>query len=248
MNQSINHSVHTVVATMTKIIRTSSKLLTTLLCMPFVVTGWIPKSIAPLSARPLQAAAADPEELQERARKLREEIDALEQEKRKTKEAEVQAQLQEKQAIQRAKDFYSAVLPILKPDGSTVDEKVEFRPVSKQQDTEIVSLEGALPLGMILEEGELVGTTVVAQVAEGSNACLAGVQVGDVLRAASAVDMQMEAPTWQLLAGGIGVPKAKRMMYVVDKRPFEEVMDALGSNRMDPQGRPVILVVERKRQ
>ena len=59
--------------------------------------------------------------------------------------------------------------------------------------------------------------------------------------------MNMEAPTWQLLAGGIGIPKTKRMMYVVDQRPFEEVMDAIGSNRMDPENRPVILVVERSR-
>jgi hypothetical protein len=233
---------------MAKVI-TAIKLLTTLLCLAPVATGWIPKKSVPLAAaRSLEAAAADPEELQNKARRLREEIDALEQEKRKTKEAEIQAQFQEKQAIQRAKDFYSAVLPILKPDGSTVDEKVEFTPVSKQQDTEIVVLEGALPLGMILEEGELAGTTVVAEVADGSNAGLAGIQVGDILRAASALEMQMEAPTWQLLAGGIGVPKTKRMMYVVDRRPFEEVMEALGSNRMDPQGRPVILVVERKRQ
>jgi hypothetical protein len=34
---------------------------------------------------------------------------------------------------------------------------------------------------------------------------------------------------------------------VVGYRSFEEVMKAIGSNRMDPQGRPVLLVVERKR-
>jgi hypothetical protein len=42
------------------------------------------------------------------------------------------------------------------------------------------------------------------------------------------------------------MPKTKRFVYSVDGRPFEEVMDAVGSNRMDPEERPVILVVERQ--
>lgn len=194
----------------------------------------------------LRAAGAD--DLQDQARKLREEVEAFERTKREAKEAVQQQELQAKMEIQQAKDFYSAVLPILKPDGSTVDEKVEFTPVSKNQDTCIVTMEGELPLGMILEEGEAAGTVVVDQVAPDSNAAKAGIVVGDILRACTACKMNMEAPTWQLIAGGIGRPKIKRMVYSVDRRPFEEVMDALGSNRMDPEGRPVILVVERSRQ
>ena len=191
--------------------------------------------------------AGNADDLQDQARKLREEIDAFERQKTEQEEAEKQAVVEAKRQVQKAKDFYSAVLPILKPDGSTMDEKVEFAPISKNKDTRIVVLEGALPLGMILEEGDVVGTTMVADLAPDSNAALAGVQVGDYLRACTACEMNMETPTWQLIAGGIGMPKTKRMMYVVDQRPFEEVMDAVGSNRMDPEGRPVILVVERKR-
>lgn len=196
----------------------------------------------------LMMAAADADDLQEKARKLREEIDAFENQKKQQEETEKQMERETKIAIQKAKDYYSAVLPILKPDGSTVDEKVEFTPVSKNEDTYIEVMEGDLPLGMILEEGEVQGTVVVDQVAPDSNAALAGVQVGDILRACTACKMNMETPTWQLLAGGIGRPQTKRMMYVVDRRPFEEVMEALASNRMDPEGRPVLLVVERKRQ
>ena len=44
---------------------------------------------------------------------------------------------------------------------------------------------------------------------------------------------------------GIGQPKTKRFMYSVDGRPLEEVLDAVGSNRMDAQGRDVWLVLER---
>ena len=33
-----------------------------------------------------------------------------------------------------------------------------------------------------------------------------------------------------------------------DGRPFEEVMEAVSSNRMDPEGRPVWLVLERPEQ
>jgi hypothetical protein len=57
--------------------------------------------------------------------------------------------------------------------------------------------------------------------------------------------MQMDQPSWQLLAGGIGIPKHYRFMYSPDNRPFEEVLDAVSSNRMDPQGRPALLAVER---
>ena len=53
----------------------------------------------------------------------------------------------------------------------------------------------------------------------------------------------MEMPTWQLLAGGIGVPKVKRFMFSADGQPFEQVMEAVGSNRQDP--RPVLFVIER---
>jgi len=37
-----------------------------------------------------------------------------------------------------------------------------------------------------------------------------------------------------------------RLMYSPDGSPFEEVMDAIESNRLDREGRQVILVLERK--
>lgn len=141
------------------------------------------------------SAGADADDLQEEARKLREEIEAFERTKTEQEEAEKRAVSEAKREVQKDKDFYSAILPILKPDGSTMEEKVEFTPISKKKDTRIVVLEGSLPLGMILEEGDIVGTTLVDQVAPDSNAALAGVQEGDYLRACTACEMNMEAPT-----------------------------------------------------
>ena len=60
----------------------------------------------------------------------------------------------------------------------------------------------------------------------------------------------MELPTWQLLGGGIGRPKLFRFVFGADldskpERTFEDVLNAVGSNRMDQQRRPAILVLER---
>ena len=104
-----------------------------------------------------------------------------------------------------------------------------------------------MPLCIILGEDEdIQGAIRVDEVADGGNGKVSGVKEGDLLRACTACQATMERPTWQLLAGGVGQPKTKRFMYSTDDRPFEEVMDAVGSNRMDPEQRPVILVLERR--
>jgi hypothetical protein len=110
----------------------------------------------------------------------------------------------------------------------------------------IVTVQAPLPLGLILsEELSTPGLIYVDSLSPDGNGSNAGVQEGDVLRAITACKVTMESPTWQLLAGGIGRPKTKRFMYVVDGRPLEEVLDAVGSNRMDSLGRDVWLVLER---
>lgn len=110
----------------------------------------------------------------------------------------------------------------------------------------IMACQADLPLGILLgEHEELPGAIRVDEVAANSNGEQASVQEGDLLRACTACQQTMETPTWQLLAGGIGQPKTKRFMFATDGRPFEEVMEAVASNRMDPEGRPVWLVLER---
>ena len=147
---------------------------------------------------------------------------------------------------QEIRERYSAIVPILKPDGSTKEERCDFSPRWKDG-SRILVCEATLPIGMILGESEEFGaTTTVDAVAEGSNAKAAGVRVGDLIRAFTACKVEMEMPTWQILAGGIGVPKTKRFMYSADGRPFEEVMEAIASNRQDPEQRPVLFVIERK--
>mmetsp|Transcript_7784 Transcript_7784/g.21013 ORF Transcript_7784/g.21013 Transcript_7784/m.21013 type:complete len:273 (-) Transcript_7784:240-1058(-) len=187
------------------------------------------------------------EKLRQQAAKLREEVESFNQRKSDIAEEEqqqIQAELDERQAYI---DRYSAVVPILKPDGSSVDEKVQFPRRLPEDDNSIISVhETMLPLGLILGESETMpGATVVDEIADGSNGGAAGIQVGDLVRGFTACRMEMAGPTWQLMAGGIGTPKTMRFMYSADFRPFEEVMEAVASNRMDPEGRPVVLVVER---
>jgi len=107
-----------------------------------------------------------------------------------------------------------------------------------------------LPLALGGAAGYVPGIDVATVAQEQEPAVLmqdeaAGIRVGDCLRATSACQVTMEQPTWQLLAGGIGRPKTTRMMFSTDNKMFEEVMDAIASNAMDPESRDVWLVVER---
>lgn len=201
-----------------------------------------------MAAATPESAAHEAEKLKEQARKLREEIEAFQNSKDSLEENErqtIQAELDEKQAWI---DRYSAVVPILKPDGSTVEEQVQFPPILKDKgESDILVCEASLPLGIILGEHEtLAGMTVVDEVGQGSNGESSGVQVGDIVRACTSCRIEMEQPTWQLLVGGIGRPKTARFMFGTDYQPFEQVMEAIGANRMDPEERPVLLVVERE--
>jgi hypothetical protein len=199
------------------------------------------------------------EELRKQAQKLRQEVNQFEQ----TKKDENQKVIKQNKKIQQQKQDeymqYSAEVPILKGDGTEVMERVQFLPRFKAEEegsssnkkknrmiSEIITIQAPLPLGLILgQSDELPGLTTVDEIGEGSNGEQAGVQVGDLVRACTACQVSMEMPTWQLMAGGIGRPKTSRMMFSTDGKPFEEVMDALVSNQMDPNGRDVWLVIER---
>jgi len=188
------------------------------------------------------------EELRKKAEKLRKEVASFQQEKDETIQAEKKAAEQIKTEEEAIRQKYSAEIPIMKGDGSTVVERIDFPPRFKSEDSYIETFEAPLPLGLILGESEdMPGLTMVDEVSKGGNGEIAGVKVGDIVRACTACQTIMKAPTWQLMAGGIGMPETRRMMYNIDGRPFEEVMEAVSSNRMDPEGRPVILVVERKK-
>jgi hypothetical protein len=113
----------------------------------------------------------------------------------------------------------------------------------------IIAFQAPLPLGIVLGQDEQLPMaqrpTTIDAIAEGGNGENAGVKVGDCLRACTACQVTMEQPTWQLLAGGIGRPKTTRMMFGTDNKPFEEVMNAIVSNQMDPESQDVWLVIER---
>lgn len=150
---------------------------------------------------------------------------------------------QEKQDI---RNRYAVTIPILKGDGEIVMEQVDFPPRIPGGKSKVFAYQSSLPLGLILGEHESIpGAVSVDETAPDGNGKIAGIQEGDVLRAVTACQATMETPTWQLIVGGIGQPKTKRFMFSTDGVPFEEVMDAVASNRMDPEGRDVWLVVER---
>ena len=196
--------------------------------------------------------------LQEQAAALRREVEAFEASKQEESD-KIDLEAREQQ---RAKDElrlrYSAEVPILKGDGSVVMERCDFPPrmtkIPQDGDDDaplsrIVAIQAPLPLGIVLGQDEELSVsqrpTTVDEVAQGSNGEKAGVRVGDCLRACTACQVTMEQPTWQLIAGGIGRPKTTRMMFSTDNKPFEEVMEAIASNAMDPESRDVWLVVER---
>lgn len=208
-----------------------------------------PKTKSKLYGQKQQSSAEGmARKLKEEAEKLRSEVNQFEQGKKDA----VRRVEKEKEIVLEAKKNrrlrYSAEVPILKGDGNVVVEQVDFPPVMLGEDvSEIIALEASLPLGMILGEHEkIVGAVQVDEILEGSNADLAGIIVGDILRACTACQVTMTQPTWQLIAGGIGQPKTTRFMFSADKKPFEEIMDAIGSNRMDPSEQPLCLVMERK--
>lgn len=200
-----------------------------------------PKKLSATSKNPA------PESWKEEAERLRQEVAEFEQRRAATKQ-EIQNQQQKEAAEkQQLRERYSATVPILKPDGRVEEERVDFPPYYKDGSSFVTVCEASLPLGLILGESEdFVGAVTVDEIADDSNAARAGLQIGDLVRAFTACRMEMEQPTWQLIAGGIGRPKMFRFMYSSDNKVFEEVMDAIGSNRMDPEGRPVLLVLEKR--
>jgi len=217
----------------------------TILC---VSNAWVgsrsaPSTFTKLSSEPSDAA----EKLRQEAAKLRQEVDSFEQSKREAENNERRLREQEKEAAAAQRERYSAVVPILKPDGTVVDERCDFAPRHRDGASYITTCLASLPLGIILGESEdFVACTVIDEVAEGSNGQAAGLEEGDIVRAFTACQMTMETPTWQIIAGGIGIPKIKRFMFSADGQPFETVMEAVGSNRQDPEERPMVIVIERR--
>jgi len=170
----------------------------------------------------------------------------IQKEKDAEEEARQAAERESQEEMKKQRMRYSAEVPILKDMGEEVMERVDFPPRLKGGKSRIVAVQAPLPLGLVLgEDASIPGLTSVDEVAPDGNGDSAGIMQGDVLRAITACQTTMETPTWQLIAGGIGQPKTKRFMYSVDGRPLEEVLDAVGSNRMDVQGRDVWLVLER---
>jgi len=129
-----------------------------------------------------------------------------------------------------------------------------FAPLLPQSKLIMVRLN--LPLGMLLEadmerdvsEVALAGQPVVAELLDdGGSAKGGGVEVGDILRATTAVTMGMSYPAWQLMLGGVGRPSLQKVLLTTNGEPFEKVMAAISSNSVQQQGNgELVLVLERQ--
>lgn len=213
------------------------------------------------------------ESYRNQAEQLRNEIEQFEQQKRRDNELYQQQQNDILSQQKELQDRYSATVPILKPDGTTVMERCTFTPIYTDGMSYITTIESDLPLGILIGEVTTTDTTakddndatmtlqqqqqrvpyiVVDEVASNSNGEINGVQMGDIIHACTACKVDMELPTWQLLLGGIGRPKTNRYMHSnsSSRSPsiLEPTMNAIASNRFDPEQRPILLVIERRRE
>ncbi|KAL6751844.1 hypothetical protein V8C86DRAFT_2768585, partial [Haematococcus lacustris] len=99
------------------------------------------------------------------------------------------------------------------------------------------------PMGLVLEESA-PACVQVAEVVPGGAAATAQVRVGDRVRAVTAATMQMTYPTVNLLLGGVGRPRLKRVALPATGRSLAWVSGALRSNA-DLEGGQATLVLER---
>ena len=222
----------------------------------------------------------DIEYYKSQAEQLRNEIEQFEQQKRRDNEIFQQQQNELLNQQKQLQDRYSAIVPILKPDGTTVMERCMFTPIRTDETSYITTIESDLPLGIIigevtnddrnLDDGDdnnnnpapqqvqrVVPYIVIDEIAPHSHGERNDLRVGDILHACTACKVDMELPTWQLLLGGIGRPKTNRYMHSIGTTVtassggasptiLETTMNAIASNRLDPEQRPILLVVERR--
>jgi hypothetical protein len=92
------------------------------------------------------------------------------------------------------------------------------------------------PLGIVFEatdDGKIVAVEFFDQSELGPSG--AGVKIGDVLRATSAMIPEMQYPAFNVIGGGVGRPGFRRIMYEVgygnlSDAMFDQAMKAIGSN------------------
>ena len=133
----------------------------------------------------------------------------------------------------------------------------EYKPLSETVDpsysddsTAVSSVVVPAPYGMILEESAtLPGRVEVVELVAGSNAELAGVAVGDILRGTTAMAMNIQESSEEDFGFSIGLTEGSRQRAYLptDRKRFDLIMAALKSNALDNGGPgEACLVFERK--
>ena len=140
---------------------------------------------------------------------------------------------------------FSAAVPLFnKADGGTTQiETIELTPFYKPGMSRLLVVEATVPVGIILGESEdFWGAAVVDEVAEETyDEQGVDIQPGDLVRGFTACQVIPAARGW-----GRPTNHVARYFYTADFRPFQDLMNALASNRLDPTFRRVYLVLERK--
>jgi hypothetical protein len=114
-----------------------------------------------------------------------------------------------------------------------------FAPSVKDDTTAVASVVVQTPFGMIIEESaKYKGKVEVMEVNAGSNAEKAGIKVGDVLRATTAMARNIQKDSEEDFGFSVGLTEGSkvRALLMTDNQPFEEVMRALTSNAPDNNG------------
>ncbi|KAJ9517522.1 hypothetical protein QJQ45_024995 [Haematococcus lacustris] len=134
-----------------------------------------------------------------------------------------------------------AVTQVARVDTGDAIEQLQL-PVSSPHSS-LVTVTLRSPMGLVLEESA-PACVQVAEVVPGGAAATAQVRVGDRVRAVTAATMQMTYPTANLLLGGVGRPRLKRVALPATGRSLAWVSGALRSNA-DLEGGQATLVLER---
>jgi hypothetical protein len=154
----------------------------------------------------------------------------------------------ERLKFQATKYFFGRVNVYLGPQYKPLTETLE--PSLKDDTTAVASVVVAAPFGMVIEESaNYRGKIEVIDVVEGSNAELAGVRVGDILRGTTAMALNIVQSSEEDFGFSVGMSEGtrQRAFLKTDNKKFDLVMAALQSNAFKNSGPgEATLVFERR--
>mmetsp|Transcript_84262 Transcript_84262/g.149266 ORF Transcript_84262/g.149266 Transcript_84262/m.149266 type:complete len:179 (-) Transcript_84262:172-708(-) len=125
--------------------------------------------------------------------------------------------------------------------------EASFQPLLANSSLLCVRLDEPFDLGLGLhKEGPAEGNFYVTALEESKLRRASGIQVGDIIRATTSVQMGMSYPLWQLILGGVGQPKRQKVLLEIKGQSPQNVITAVNSNlRENDANGQVVVVLER---